>query len=333
MNTVIVFFLVLVAVSAFLLFFGSRRRDEFTRLGARIDEISKTVFSVAQQVDARLREAAEAAERGQNRATEALTRVSGHLGEQREMFQRVSEVQRDLKRFQDLLQPPKSRGGIGERMLEQLLSDMMPEGEGVGQYHAQHAFKGGERVDFVIRLRDFFVPIDAKFPLEAYERMRNAEADEDRVRASREFRQAVKQHIDAVARKYIRPDEGTSDFAFLYIPSEAVYLGILEDGEIVDYAFDQRVIVVSPGTFFAYLRTVLIGLRGFAVEASAKQLLATLGRLEGDLSEFLQRFRVVGGHVRNAGKAYEEAERQLVRITDAFGQWKKISSVHEEGDA
>lgn len=316
MEVLVVIFVVAVAVFVVFAARTSRKRDEFTHLGARLDEFSR-------QLDARMRDAVESADHGQKRMVEALTAVTGHLGEQREALARIVDLQRDLKRFQDLLQPPKARGGIGERLLDQILGDFLTEGDQAGQYERQVALRGGERVDFLLRLKDFSVPIDAKFPLEAFERLHAAETDDDRARAFREFRAAVKQHIDAVARKYIRPDEGTSDFALLYFPSESVYLTFAQDAELAAFAEGRKVIVVSPGTFYLYLRTVLIGLRGFAIEASAKEVLAAIGRLEQALNEFGERFRVVGGHLRNAGKAFDEAERQLSRLGDFVTKWSK----------
>lgn len=322
--TVIISLLVFaVLLFAAFVYFGSRRRDEFTHIGARLDELSRALYAVSQQVDGRLREAAEVTERGHQRATDVLRTVTGELGEQREALRRIVDIQRDLRRFQDLLQPPKSRGGIGEKLLERLLSDVLPKGDGVGTFSAQYAFKGGERVDFILRLKDVIVPIDAKFPVEAFERLRSAETEEDKTRSVRDFRTTVKQHIEAVSRKYIHPDEGTADFAFLYIPSEAVYLAFTEDGELMDFAFLKRVIVVSPGTFLAYLRTVLVGLAGLAIESSAKELLSSLGRIEGELREFTERFRLVGVHLRNAVKVFEDGDRQLIKLTDTLERWRE----------
>lgn len=303
---VVIALLTAVIVVEFLFF---RLRNNRDALIPRLEEFSQTLFSLTEQVNNRLRDSAEATERSQHRTTEALGRVA-------EQMRRVDEFQRDLKTFQELLQPPKSRGGIGERLLGQLLHDMLPA-EAITE---QYLFPNGERVDFALRLKDFVIPIDVKFPKEAYERLREAGNEEERERAQGDFRRAVKQHVDAAA-KYIRPNDGTADFVFLYFPFEGIYLAFSEDMALEDYALDRRVIVVSPGTFFAYLQTVLIGFRGLTIERSAKEILASLGQLERELETFSERFRIVGSHLRNALKAHEESDRQLTEISRLIGRW------------
>jgi DNA recombination protein RmuC len=326
---------IIVAILLFLILSRSRRSDDLTRIGARLDELTEqlngrlretmtAMFALTQQVNDRLRDAVAATERGQDRTSEALGTFATQLGEHREALNRLVELQRELRKFQELLQPPKARGGVGERLLEQILADIIPH-----HYEAQYLFRSGERVDFILRLKDFIVPIDAKFPLESFERLAAAETDEERSRAESDFRRTLKQHIDAVARKYIRPDEGTSEFAFLYIPSEAVYLAFAKDAELMDYAFDRRVVVVSPGTFFAYLRTILVGLKGFAIEARAKELLASLASLEGELATVAERFRLSGRHLRDASRSFEEAERHLTRLTERLRSWAGSTEKNE----
>ncbi|OHA49269.1 MAG: hypothetical protein A2991_01005 [Candidatus Terrybacteria bacterium RIFCSPLOWO2_01_FULL_58_14] len=311
-NLLIIVIAILAAVIA-VEFWFFRFRNNRDALTPRLEEFSQTLFSLTEQVNSRLRDSAEATERSQHRTAEALGRVA-------EQMRRVDEFQRDLKTFQELLQPPKARGGIGERLLGQLLRDMLPEGEKIGTFTEQYLFPNGERVDFALRLKDFVIPIDVKFPKEAYERLRGAGSEEERERARGDFRRAVKQHVDAAA-KYIRPNDGTADFVFLYFPFEGIFLAYSEDTALVDYALDSRVIVVSPGTFFAYLQTVLIGFRGLTIERSAKEILASLGQLERELETFSERFRIVGSHLRNALKAHEESDRQLAEIDRLISRW------------
>ena len=178
--------------------------------------------------------------------------VQGSLGKLGEVTQRVFDVGRDIAGLEQLLKSPKVRGGVGEILLENLLSQMLPR----EQFGLQHLFGTGDRVDAVIRIGERLVPVDAKFPLENFQRILE-EGDEDR-RASlrRAFLRDVKNRVDEIAKKYILPDEGTFDFALMYIPAENIYYEIIvkddgEDDPPAAYALGRRVIPVSPNTLYA----------------------------------------------------------------------------------
>lgn len=246
--------------------------------------------------------------------------VRERLGRLAEVTRRLEEVGASVAEVQELLKVPQLRGTLGERWLEELLRQVFP----AGHYDIQHEFRSGERVDAVLRVGDRLVPVDAKFPLEACQRMLAADgaaADAER----RAFRKSLRARIDEIADKYIRPDEGTFDFALMYIPAESVYYEAVvraEDAQgedsIVAYALRRKVIPVSPNTFYAYLAAVLHGLRGFEVEKRAKEILETLGGLEQQLGRFDEAYRLVGKHLEHAVRQYGEAERQLGRIRERF---------------
>src|SRR5207247_9612632 len=156
-------------------------------------------------------------------------------------------------RLEPALRAPKARGGSGALLLENLLRDRLPP----GAYQMQYTFDSGERVDAVVRV-DREIPVDSKFPPDNFNRLVEAETDDERTLAERQFARDVKQHIEAIAAKYIRPDEGTYDFAFMYIPVEAVYyeLACGKTGALLAYANERRVFPVSPTTYTAYLQVV-----------------------------------------------------------------------------
>src|SRR6185369_5701362 len=172
------------------------------------------------------------------------------LGELREATTKVYEVGRDVATLHDILRAPKLRGGLGELLLGDLLAQVLPP----AHFTLQHAFRSGERVDAVVRLGDGLVPIDSKFPLEDFRRLLEAADDDQRTRARKAFVARVRKHVDDIATKYVLPDEGTYDFALMYIPAENVYYEtIIRDAasDLVAYALAKKVIPVSPNTLYA----------------------------------------------------------------------------------
>src|SRR4029077_12773860 len=157
-----------------------------------------------------------------------------------------------------------------------------------------------------VRLGDGLVPVDAKFPLEDFRRMIQAGNDEERARARKAFAARVRKHVDDIATKYVLPDEGTYDFALMYIPAENVYYEtIIRDEEpgLATYAIERKVIPVSPNCFYAYLQAITFGLRGLRIEARAQEVMGLLGRLGGDLGRLREDFRLGGQHLTDAAQA------------------------------
>ena len=245
----------------------------------------------------------------------SFERLAGNLGELAKATEQMMEVGKTISSLEDLLRPPKLRGGMGELLLGELLSQVLP-----GNYELQYHFKSGATVDAVIRLGDAMVPVDSKFPLEAFRRLGEAEDEAAAKQERKGFIKSVKARIDEIATKYILPDEGTYDFALMYIPAENVYYeAILKDEEsagLLPYALEKRVIPVSPNSFYAYLQVIIRGLKGMRIEERAGQILDYLSRLQGDEERFRSDFDTLGGHIENARKKYEEAERRLNRFED-----------------
>lgn len=277
-------------------------------------------------VSDRLRENAEVLQKTQHSLGERLdnaARVVGSvqksLGSLEEANRKIYEVGKDIASLQEILRAPKLRGGLGEFFLGDLLGQILP----AEHFTTQFAFKSGEKVDAVIKLGGSLVPVDSKFPLENFKRILEGVTDDEKAKARRQFAGDVKKHIDAIASKYILPDEGTYDFALMYIPAENVYYEIIikddaagEERNLSQYALNKKVIPVSPNSFYAYLQAIVLGLKGMKIEERAKEIVQHLGRLDGDLSRFREEFNLLGKHLGHAQSSFQAAEKRL----EQFGQ-------------
>jgi DNA recombination protein RmuC len=295
--------------------------------------LSQQLSQLTGQLNERLRESADAVQRTQATVGERLdntSRIVGEvqrgLGELREATTRVYEVGRDVVSLHDILRAPKLRGGLGELLLGDLLGQVLP----AAHFTLQHSFANGERVDAVVRLGGALVPVDSKFPLEDFRRLLQAADEDERSRSRKAFAARVRKHIDDIAAKYIRPDEGTYDFALMYIPAENVYYETIirdEEPALAGYALDRRVIPVSPNCFYAYLQAIVLGLRGLRIEAHAQEVVGQLARLDADVRRLRDDFRLVGKHLGNAVSAHAAAERRVERFA---GKLAAIGGNEEE---
>ena len=209
---------------------------------------------------------------------------------------KVQEVGHNIKEFQEFLRSPKLRGNIGEMVLKELLGQMLPK----KTFNLQYSFKSGETVDAAIQTEAGLVPIDSKFPMENFRKMMGAETDKEGDSARKVFVNDVRKHIRAIAGKYILPDEGTIDYALMYIPSEAVYYEIVNDPDLFDYAGKNKVLPVSPTTFYAYMKAILASFEGQKVEERAKQILAALGAISKDYEKIADSLATLSRHLTNA---------------------------------
>lgn len=249
--------------------------------------------------------------------SKAVSDVQINLARLEESNKRIFEVGKDISSLQEILRAPKLRGGIGEFFLGDLLSQILPS----KHYEIPYSFKTGERVDAVIRLGKRLVPVDAKFPLENFRKILKAPTDAEKKVYRRKFVSDVKLHIDDISRKYILPDEGTFGFALMYIPAENVYYETIikdqdaEDGKgIAGYSMQKKVIPVSPNTFYAYLQTIILGLKGLEIEKNAQEIISALDRLRVDFTRFSRDFELVRTHLRNAQNCYDSADRKLQKF-------------------
>jgi DNA recombination protein RmuC len=287
------------------------RADSAAHLRERNTEVDRRLQSLNETMDRRLGELDTKVDRRLENASRQTNEIHKQLGQVGQATAELAEHAKGLNQLQQILRPPKARGGFGELLLEHLLRDRLPP----GSFALQHGFAGGERVDAVIKV-DFLVPIDAKFPLDNFERMAAAEDDGERRLYEKAFARDVKGHVEAIASKYIRPDEGTYDFAFMYFPSEAIYyeLACGRTGQLLAYAHERRVFPVSPTTLTAYLQVIALGLKGLQIEQHAQEVMAYCAQLAKDFGKFREDFELVGTHLGRAHGKFGDAEKRLDRF-------------------
>jgi DNA recombination protein RmuC len=256
---------------------------------------------------------------------QVLGQLNTQIGELQGTNKQMLLLGTEIRRLQDILSSPKLRGQMGEWSLENLLAQILPK----DGYQLQYAFKDGKIVDALIQMPDFSVPVDAKFPLPSFERLIKTEADAERLKLRKQFLKDVISHIDKIASDYIRPAEGTVDFALCYIPAENVYYETIvkytgDTQDVVQYALDKKVIPVSPNLLYAYLMTVAMGLHGLQIEKQAAEIRQNLKRLNASFADFLGGWDILGKHLRNAYSQYEEGGKKL----DRFGM--QLEQIQEE---
>ncbi len=264
-------------------------------------------------------------------ATRVIGDVQKNLGELGRATEEIRELGQSVSKLDNLLRAPKLRGGLGEFLLEDLLREVLP----ADHYVTQYRFRNGTIVDAVIRTSDSLVPIDSKFPLENFRRMTDTTAEADRRTFRKAFFNDVRKHVDAIAEKYIRPDEGTFPFALMYIPSEAIYYevilsaGAAEADSVYDYAMRKNVVAVSPNSFYAYLLVIMMGLRGLRIEERAREIQHTLAGLQGDADQLRTSFDTLGTHIDNAQKKYGDVDKQVARLE---GKLAGIAGAADQSD-
>ena len=280
------------------------------QLGQVRQEVQSGIASSGQLASDAQREVAQRLQA----STEALVQMSQKIGE-------VQQTSRDLSQAAQTLEAvlggAKTRGTLGEVTLERLLEDALPQGAFAMQYRFTST---GAVVDAIVRSGERILPIDSKFPLDAYRRLADQQDE-----ARREFSQAVRKHADSIAEKYILPEEQTFDYALMFVPSEGVYYELLmtEDskyGRLDEYCRGKRVFPVSPNTFYACLAAIAVSLQGQKIEENARHLLASLAGLKKQVDSFAEVYEKMGVHLRNAQRSYEDADSRLNRARNSLEQ-------------
>lgn len=243
--------------------------------------------------------------------TERLTKLD-------DTNKRVVEFATQLQSLENILKNPKHRGILGEFFLEDLLSKVMPQ----GTYATQYKFHDGEIVDAILKIRDKIIPIDAKFSLEKYNQIQEENDKLRREDLEKQFKTDLKNRIDETS-KYIRPDEGTTDFAMMFIPAEGIFYNLLmhkvgtvkvSSEDLITYAFKKKVIIVSPNTFFAYLQTILQALKALQVEESIKGVIKNVQVLSKHLTNYNDYFGKLGKHLGTTVGAYNSASKEFAKV-------------------
>jgi DNA recombination protein RmuC len=251
--------------------------------------------------------------------------------EMRENLKQIEEVVKDVSSFQEIFKSPKLRGQWGEASLEHILSQHFPK----ELFKAQYLFSSGEQVDAVLKLPNGRVlPIDSKFPSENFEKMINVASETEKNFFKKNFLEDVKNRVNEIASKYILPAEGTTDFAFMYIPAEAIYYEIINnigrEVDIASFAWSKHIILTSPNGLYKDLRTIEHWFRDTQISRQTQEILKKLSRVHQDSEKLMEDFRKLGSHLRNASAAYEDSDKRLSLLDEKveklveIGETKKL---------
>jgi len=253
---------------------------------------------------------------------ERLDRAARVIGALQKEAGQFSEIGRSMRDLQEFLKSPKLRGNIGEEVLKDLIGQIFPK----NAFHLQYSFKSGEKVDAALKTDAGLLPIDSKFPMENFQKLVKAETQAEQKIARKLFVGDVKKHIKAISEKYIRPEEGTMDFALMYIPSEAVFYEIANLPDLTDFARANRVYPVSPTTLYVHLQTILLSFEGKKFETRSREVFRMLRAIQKDYEKTDGALSVLGKHIQNA---YNQMSNVLSGFT-LLGQ--KLSSTQTLGE-
>lgn len=309
---------------------GADKKEEIERIISMQQSLSHIMEenrALRSEIDTKLSQTHNATQQQINHTMQAVQGITGQSARQiadvvagltklEETNKQVINFSAQLQSLQDILKNTKQRGILGEYFLETTLKNVLPP----DNYKMQYKFKDGEIVDAVVFVGKNIVPVDSKFSLENYEKIMNAANDTEREKYEKLFKQDLKNRIDETS-KYIRPDEGTMEFAFMFIPSETIYYDLLmrssqvNSTDLIEYAFNQKhVIIVSPTNFLAYLQTVLQGLRAFQIEENAKEIRGNVEKLGKHISAYEEYFKKLGNNLGTTVNSYNAAYKELGKI-------------------
>ncbi|MEK7597550.1 MAG: DNA recombination protein RmuC [Patescibacteria group bacterium] len=291
MSLTLIIALVLFLITLFIIKSWLNKLEEKTTLSSDVVEWLKTSnLSVDQKLTKNL---------------EIFASVQKSIGE-------FSEIGRSMKELQEYLTSPKLRGNIGEHVLKELLAQNFPK----SSYKLQYHFKTGSIVDAVLITSQGLIPIDSKFPIDTFKKIAKATNKDEIAAIKKDFERDVKKHVDDIARKYILAEEKTVDYALMYIPSESVYYELINSETIFDYSGQNRVLPVSPMSFYAYIKAILISFEGEKIETKAKEILKILQAIKKDYQKTDEAFSVLNKHVTNA---YNQSS-QVTKTFSSLGQ-------------
>lgn len=246
-------------------------------------------------------------------AARVISQVQRDLGE-------MSEIGKGIRTLQDFLQSPKLRGGLGEEVLKEMIGQTFPK----NAFHLQYAFRSGVKVDAVLKTEAGLLCIDSKFPMENFNLMIKGEKEADRNTAKREFISDVKKHIEDISKKYILPEEGTMDFALMYIPSESVYYEVVNIPELSGFARNSRVYPVSPNTLYAHLQVLLLSFEGKELEAKSREVFKILRGMQKDYLKIDDSLGILQKHITNAQNTMNNVQSSFKTLGQKMSSSQKI---------
>ncbi len=317
MNLAILFIVFVSVLIAILLIIRSwfNRLEEKTKLS---DELIEWLKSSTSSVDQKLNQQTQQI----NLRLDNATKVVGEL---REKIGQFTEIGKSMQELQEFLSSPKLRGNIGEQILKELLAQYFPK----HSYVLQHTFKNGEKVDAVIKTSQGMIPIDSKFPMENFRKMMKETNKEAKIKITKDFASDVKKHIMDISKKYILVEEGTSDYALMYIPSESVYYEIINNMELFDFSGQKRVLPVSPMSFYAYMKAILMSYEGQRIQSQAKEILEILKAIKKDYEKSEESLSTLGKHITNSYNQMAQVTKNFLSLGQKLSSTQLLSEEKE----
>ncbi|MBF0913409.1 DNA recombination protein RmuC [Candidatus Gracilibacteria bacterium] len=329
------FLLILVFILFLTIFYLLSKKTENKDSGA-LKLIQQQILNLNKSIDYKLSEnsrntvkQAEINSDITKQATKKIEEITEKLSSLEETNKQIKDIGGQLEGLENILKNPKQRGILGEYFLENVLKNILPP----ENYKLQYKFDSGEIVDAVVFVKDKIIPIDSKFSLENYNKIIETEDPIQKEIFVKEFKADLKKRIDETS-KYIKPEQKTMDFAFMFVPSEGIYYDLIvnkvgaiqsQTTDLIEYAFkEKKVIIVSPTSFYAYLQTVLQGLRALIIEEKATEIVKKVNSLKKYLDEYETLFEKLGNslgttvnHYNNSYKKFNQIEKNILKITDS----------------
>jgi len=312
-------FIILIAISGLILYFLVFKKEKPRDSDQSFLLLQNQIQDLSRIIDLKLGESTKIIQNHFGETAKIIKEITQELTKVGEGQKQVIDLANQLESLENILKNPKQRGVLGEYYLETVLENVLPP----STYKMQYEFKDGTKVDAVIFIKDKIIPIDSKFSLENYNRLIETKNEDERRRLESLLCDDLKNRIDETA-KYIKPSEGTMEFAFMFIPSEAVYYDLLINKigaiktttrNLIEYAMgEKKVIIVSPTSFLAYLQTVLQGLKAMQIEESAKEIKKRVEELSRHLMSYEAYMKKLGANLGTTVNMYNSAYKELGKI-------------------
>jgi len=280
----------------------------------RLDSMNRQVTEQLNQGTVQMNASTDAVNQRVASVQNIFSGLQKQVGEMTEQARHLSELSRSVTAIEHVLRAPKMRGNFGEEQLEVLLGLVFSK----QQFQMQYRFGSGEIADAVVFLPQGSVAVDSKFPLENFRRIVEAATDDEKKSARKDFLRDVRKRVDEIAVKYVRPAEGTLAFALMYVPAENVYYEtIIRDDEgthLYRYCLEKRVVPVSPNSLYAYLQTIMVGMKGLQVSQRAETIVREIESLKIELEKFGKAYETIGSHIRNAAAKFDDGNKLLTKV-------------------
>src|SRR3990172_10603637 len=326
-----IFLLVLILVTFLAVAFYISKKIENLKDNKTPPELLEVIKILQQSSAQDRRELLSALQKNTNSLNERLDRAAEVISGVQKNIGEMSEIGRSMRELQEFLNSPKLRGNVGEQVLKELLGQMLPK----QSFHLQYTFRSGEKVDAAIKTAAGIIPVDSKFPMENFRKFMGAKEEQEKKDFQKAFEKDVRSHIDSISKKYILTEEGTIDYALMYIPSEAVYYEVVNDLSLFDYASEKRVLPVSPTTFYAYLRAILMSFEGQKIEDKAREILSAIRAIQKDYTKVDDNLTTLQRHLNNAYNMMNSVATSFARLgqkivsTKALGPAEKSKELKE----